>query len=32
MAYGSQGDAQKEIEPNEMLRYELNIVEVKRRR
>ena len=32
MAYGSQGDEQKEIEPNEMLRYELNIVEVKRRR
>ena len=32
MAYGSQGDEEKEIEPNEMLRYELNIVEVKRRR
>ena len=32
MAYGSQGDEQKEIAPNEMLRYELNIVEVKRRR
>ena len=32
MAYGSQGDEQKEIEPNEMLRYESNIVEVKRRR
>ena len=32
MAYGSQGDEQKEIEPNEMLRYELNIVDVKRRR
>lgn len=32
MAYGSQGDEKKEIEPNEMLRYELNIVEVKRRR
>ena len=32
MAYGSQGDEQKEIESNEMLRYELNIVEVKRRR
>ena len=31
-AYGSQGDEEKEIEPNEMLRYELNIVEVKRRR
>lgn len=32
MAYGSEGDKEKGIEPNEMLRYELKIVEVKRRR
>lgn len=32
MAYGSEGDVEKGIEPNEMLRYEVNIVEVKRRR
>lgn len=32
MAYGSEGDKQKSIDANEMLRYEVNIVEVKRRR
>lgn len=32
MAYGSEGDKQKGIDANEMLRYEVNIVEVKRRR
>lgn len=32
MAYGSEGDKAKGIKPNEMLRYEVNIVEVKRRR
>lgn len=30
-AYGAAGDEEKGIEPNEMLRYEVNIVEVKRR-
>ena len=31
-AYGSAGDAEKGIEANEMLRYEVNIIEVKHRR
>ena len=32
MAYGSAGDSEKGIKANEMLRYEVQIVEVKRRR
>lgn len=32
LAYGPAGDEQKGIKPNEMLRYEVEIVEVKRRR
>jgi FKBP-type peptidyl-prolyl cis-trans isomerase len=31
-AYGSAGDADKGIKANEMLRYEVNIIEVKHRR
>ncbi|MBO7195049.1 MAG: FKBP-type peptidyl-prolyl cis-trans isomerase [Alistipes sp.] len=32
LAYGAQGDEQKNIKPNEMLEYEVEIIEVKRRR
>lgn len=32
MAYGSAGDSEKGIKPNEMLRYDIQIVEVKKRR
>jgi FKBP-type peptidyl-prolyl cis-trans isomerase len=32
MAYGSAGDSEKGIKPNEMLRYDVQIVEVKKRR
>ena len=32
LAYGSIGNNEKGIKPNELLRYEVNIVEVKRRR
>lgn len=32
IAYGSAGDAEKGIKPNEMLRYDVQIVEVKQRR
>lgn len=32
LAYGSEGDAEKGIKPNEMLQYEVNLIEVKGRR
>ena len=32
LAYGADGDQEKNIKPNEMLEYEVEIVEVKRRR
>ena len=32
LAYGAEGDQEKNIKPNEMLEYEVEIVEVKRRR